>query len=144
MNRSTKILIVILGMLSMALAGCTSGPAKAPTSAGMVVFAKGATQHTATVMLTIQPTKVYDAMVRVVEGNPDLEIINNNHDAYLLEVRRESISVTAQATTMDRVSTILFIWADAGDSGLTGHDVAKRAMESICGELKVECKMQDI
>ena len=53
MNRSTKILIVMLGMLSMGLAGCTSGPAKAPTSAGMVVFAKGATQHTATVMLTI-------------------------------------------------------------------------------------------
>jgi hypothetical protein len=44
---------------------------------------------------------------------------------------------------MDRVSTILFLWADAGNSGMTGHDLAKRAMQQICDELKVECQMQD-
>jgi hypothetical protein len=138
--------IYLVGLVLLALmTGCSSGPAKAPTSAGMVVFAKGAKQYTATVMLAEQPRAVYEAMVSIVKRSPDLTVINNNKDDFLLEVRHEnSVSITAQATTMDRLSTILFIWADAGDSGMTGYELARRAMKNVCDELKVECTMQDI
>lgn len=136
----------VVGLVFLALiTGCSSGPARAPTSAGMVVFAKGAQQHTATVMLNEQPRTVYEAMVSVVKRTPDLTVINNNKEDFLLEVSHEDgMSITAQATTMDRANTILFIWADAGDSGMTGNELAKRAMTSICSELKVECTMQDL
>ena len=126
------------------LVSCTSGPMRAPTSAGMVVLAKGATQHTATVMLTIGPTRVYETMLSIVEARPDWKLINDNRDAHLIEVQKGELNLTAQATTMDRVSTILFIWADAGNSGMTGYDLAKKAMQTVCDELKVECQMQDI
>ena len=139
-----KSFVMVLLLIMPFLASCTSGPMKAPTSAGMVVLSKGATQHTATVMLTIPPTRVYETTLGIVEARSDWELVNNNRDAHLIEVQKGELSLTIQVTTMDRISTILFLWADAGNSGMTGHDLATRAMQQICDELKVECQMQDI
>jgi hypothetical protein len=110
----------------------------------MVIYTKGAAHHTATVMLTLPPPKVYQAMLNVIERNAALEMVNQDDESYLVEVRQGEWKVAGQATTMDRVNTILFIWSDAGDSGMTGQELSLRAVRNICDELKVECEMQDL
>ncbi len=131
-------------MLLMVLVGCASGPMKAPTSAGTVIYTKGAAQHTATVMLTVPPPKVYEAMLTIVKKSPDLELVNQDDESYLVEVSHGEWKVAGQATTMDRVNTILFIWSDAGNSGMTGQELSLRAVRNVCDELRVECEMQDL
>jgi hypothetical protein len=120
---------------------CTYGSMRAPTSAGMVVYTKGARQHTATVQIAQPPAEVYAGMLRILARRPDLKVINNDEKHYLLEVVKGEKNLTAQATELDTNSTLFFIWADAGESGQTGHDLALDAMRNICAELKIECKM---
>jgi hypothetical protein len=126
------------------LISCASGPMRAPVNAGTVIYTQGTAQHTATVMLTVPPPKVYQAMLDVISRSPDLELINQDDESYLVEVTREGWKVAGQATTMDRVNTILFIWSDAGNSGMTGQELSLRAVRNICDELRVECEMQDL
>jgi hypothetical protein len=123
---------------------CTYGSMRAPTSAGMVVYTKGARQHTATVQIAQPPAEVYAGMLRILARRPDLKVINNDEKHYLLEVVKGEKNLTAQATELDTNSTLFFIWADAGESGQTGHDLALDAMRNICAELKIECKMQGL
>lgn len=124
--------------------GCSYGAMRAPTSAGMVVYTKGARQHTATVQLVRSPAEVYAAMLRLTAQRSDLKIINKDDKRYLLELTDGERSLTGQATELDYNSTLFFIWADAGDSGKTGRDLALDAMRQLCAELKVECTMQDL
>jgi hypothetical protein len=61
----------------------------------------------------------------------------------LIEAEQGKRSVAAQATELGSNSTLLFIWADAGDSAGTGRDLAAEAMQDICNELDVRCKFRE-
>ncbi|KPK09647.1 MAG: hypothetical protein AMJ68_11560 [Acidithiobacillales bacterium SG8_45] len=139
---NTFILFGLIGAFTMH--SCAYGPMQAPTSAGLVVYTKGAQQHTATVQIARPPTEVYAAMLRIVAKRPDLTVINNDEKRYLLEVAKGEKRLTGQATELDAYSTLFFIWADAGASGQSGQNLALTAMRELCAELKVECKMEGI
>ena len=137
--------VMVYGLTSLLVVqGCLYGPMRAPTSAGMVVYTKGARQHTATVQLMQPPAEVYAAMLRIVAQRPDLQVIDKNDKRYLLELTSGEKRLTGQATELDANSTLLFIRADAGNSGTTGRDLARDAMTQLCTELGVKCTMQDI
>ncbi len=137
--------LIVFGLVgAFAIQSCTYGTMQAPTSAAMVVYTKGARQHTATVQIARPPAEVYAAMLRILSRSPDLKIINNDEKHYLLEVTKEGKNLTGQATQLDSHSTLFFIWADAGDSGQTGQSLALDAMRQVCTELKVQCTMQDL
>ena len=134
--------LIVFGLIgALAMQGCAYGPMRAPTSAGMVVYTKGARQHTATVQIAQPPAEVYAGMLRALAKRPDLKVINNDEKRYLLEVTKDGKRLTGQATELDANSTLFFIWADAGESGQTGQNLALVAMRELCAELKIECKM---
>jgi hypothetical protein len=134
----------VLGVIGvLLLQGCTYGPMQAPTQTGLVLYAKGARQHTATVQLELPPAQVYAAMQRVIRKRSDLQLLNSNEKRYLIEVMQGDKAVTAQATPLDGNSTLLFVWTDAGKSGDTGRDLALRSVNELCLELRVKCQMRD-
>jgi hypothetical protein len=137
--RNTLVVSSLIGALLML--GCAYGPMEAPTSAGMVVYTKGAQQHTATVQIARPPAEVYAAMLRVITKRPDLMVINNDEKRYLLEIAKGEKRLTGQATELDANSTLFFIWADAGASGQSGQNLALTAVRALCAELKIVCKM---
>jgi len=137
--------LVVFGLIgALAMPGCAYGPMQAPTSAGQVVYTKGARQHTATVQLAVPAAEVYAAMLRITAQRPDLKILNKEDKRYLLELTDGERSVAGQATELDVNSSLLFIWSDAGESGQTGQSISLKAIRDICAELKVHCTMQDM
>jgi len=140
--RNTLVVSSLIGTLVML--GCAYGPMQAPTSAGMVVYTKGARQHTATVQLARSPAEVYAAMLRVAAQHPEYKILNKDDKRFMLELTEGERSLAGQATELDANSTLFFIWADAGESGQTGQSLALDAMRELCAELKIECKMEGL
>ena len=137
--------LIVFGLVgAFAMQSCAYGPMQAPTSAGMVIYTKGARQHTATVQIAQPPAEVYAGMLRALAKRPDLKVINNDEKRYLLEVTKDGKRLTGQATELDANSTLFFIWADAGESGQTGQNLALVAMQELCAELKIECKMSGL
>jgi len=139
---NTLVVFGLIGALTMP--GCAYGPMQAPTSAGLVVYTKGARQHTATVQLAVPAAEVYAAMLRITAQRPDLKVLNKEDKRYLLELTDGERSVAGQATELDANSSLLFIWSDAGESGQTGQNISLKAIRDICAELKVQCTMQDM
>jgi len=139
---NTLVVFGLIGALTMP--GCAYGPMQAPTSAGLVVYTKGARQHTATVQLAVPAAEVYAAMLRITAQRPDLKVLNKEDKRYLLELTDGERSVAGQATELDANSSLLFIWSDAGESGQTGQNISLKAIRDICAELKVHCTMQDM
>jgi hypothetical protein len=141
-----RLYIVIIFCVSLlTILGCTYGAMKAPTSAGMVVYTRGASLHTATIQIAKPPAEVYSAMLRAVAKYPKkVTVVNNDKKRYLLEVTHDGKRLTGQAMELDANSTLFFIWADTGDSGDTGKHLAETATRTLCAELKIECKMKDM
>ena len=136
---------VVFGLIgAFIMHSCAYGPMQAPTSAGMVVYTRGANQHTATVQIAKPPAEVYAGMLRVLARRPDLTVVNNDEKHYLLEIAEGEKHLTGQATELDANSTLLFIWADAGASGQSGQNLALTAVRELCAELKIECKMEGL
>ena len=137
--------LVVFGSIgALVMQGCTYGAMQAPTSAGLVGYTKGASQHTATVQIARPPAEVYAGMLRIIARRPDVTVINQDKKHYLVEVTKGEKRLTGQATELDAYSTLFFIWADAGASGQTGQNLALTAMRELCAELKIECKMEGL
>ena len=138
-----KIFLTTGLVVLLALSGCTYGPMESPTRAGVVIYTKGARQHTANLQIALPPTEVYAGMLRAVARHPELDIINNDEERYLLEVLADDLRLAGQATELDRNSTLFFIWADAGNSGHTGESLAMLAIRELCSELEIDCTLKD-
>lgn len=135
---------VLAVLAAWVLTACTPVAMQPVTSSGLVVYSKGARQQTASLRLAMPPAEVYRGMLGMVERRPQLTVINSNDKRYLLEVTDGGRRLTGQATDLGRGETLLFIWADAGDSGQTGRDLIEDAITLVCTELRVECEAQDI
>ncbi|MDH3948034.1 MAG: hypothetical protein OEU74_03635 [Gammaproteobacteria bacterium] len=138
--------LIVVGLVSvLTMLGCTYGAMKAPTSAGMVVYTRGASLHTATIQIAKPADEVYAAMLRAVANYPEkVTLVNNDEKSYLLELTHEGKRLTGQAMELDANSTLFFIWADTGTTGESGKHLAETATRTLCKELKIECKMKDM
>ena len=146
MKTRQSLSLLIVGFVSLlTLLGCTTGPMKAPSDAGLMVYSKGARLHTATIQIAKPASEVYAAMLRAVaKSSKDLTVVNNNEKSYLLELTSEGKSLTAQAMELDANSTLFFIWADSGQTGDTGKNMTEHAAKTLCNELKIECKLKEM
>ena len=134
----------LLGLAAVALtSACTPLALQPVTSTGLVVYTKGASQHTASVQLAMPPNDVYAGILTVISGMPDLTVVNQDDSRFFLEVVKGPLRVSAQATDLGRGETLLFVWADAGNSGRSGRELALEAVEKLCTEVKVECTLQE-
>ena len=145
MSIKRRLTAGLLGLAAIALApGCTPVALQPVTSTGLVVYSKGASQDTASVILALAPDEVYRGMLGMIERRPRLTVINRNDARYLLEVDDGGRRLTGQATDLGRGETLLFIWVDAGSSGQTGQVLMDDVIAVVCKELAVECTVQDV
>ena len=61
--------------------------------------------------------------------------------AFLIEVSRGSRSLTGQATPLGANRSLLYVWVDAGNSGLTGEELATTVVEVVCDNLGVDYEL---
>ena len=136
--------LIMVGLVSvLTLLGCTYGAMKAPSDAGLVVYTRGASLHTATIQIARPADEVYAAMLRAVANYPEkVTVVNNDEKSYLLELTHKGKRLTGQAMEVDANTTLFFIWADTGETNDTGKNLAEKATRTLCSELKVECKMK--
>jgi len=124
------------------LAGCAPLPGSSVTNAATVVYTASASQFTAAVELPVQPPAVFEAMVRLVNERPNVEIVDRNDKAFLIKVAvGPERHLTGQVTKLGSGNSLLYIWADAGGSGQTGQELAISTVELICDELGVEYEL---
>ena len=146
MKTRQSLSLIMVGIVSvLTLLGCTYGAMKVPSDAGLVVYTRGASLHTATIEIAKPASEVYAAMLRAVDNYPEkVTVVNNDKKRYLLELTHEGKRLTGQAMELDAYSTLFFIWADTGTTGDTGKSLAERATRSLCAELKIKCQMKDM
>jgi hypothetical protein len=124
------------------LSGCIFLPGGTVTHSATVVYTAGASQHTAAVELQVDAAIVFDALVRIIKESPNIEVINRNDRAFLIEVaQQKERRITGQVTKLGSGSSLLYIWADAGSSGESGREMAISAVEIICDELGVSYEL---
>ena len=127
--------------VATALAGCLGTPGTSVTTATTAVYSAGATRDTVSARLPKSPAEVYASINKLIDEEPAAEVSHRNDRAYMVEVGWEGRSVTLQATELGPSETLLYMWVDAGDTGLTAKEVATSALQHICDELNVEHKL---
>ena len=143
MTRSARLSRSLLpAVIAAFLSGCIFLPGGTVTNSATVVYTAGASQHTAAVELQVTADVVFEALVRIIKENPDVEVINRNDQAFLIEVaQQKERRITGQVTKLGSGSSLLYIWADAGSSGESGREMAISAVEIICDELGVSYEL---
>ena len=104
----------------------------------LVVHTAGSKKHTAAAQIPAPAPEVFAAVIRLVEEKPDLLIESRNDKAFLIEVLADSQSLTGQVTSLGANRSLLYVWADAGESGMTGEELATSVVQLVCDELGVE------
>ena len=137
-NRSPQLFVLSVLLTITSLGGCAWLPGGSVVESALVVHTAGSRKHTAAAQIPVAAPEVFAAVIRLVEEKPDLLIDNRNDKAFLIEVTAGSQSLTGQVTSLGADRSLLYVWADAGESGLTGEDLATSVVELVCDELGVE------
>jgi len=132
---------LITWLLVSLLAGCYATSGTSVYDATTVVYTTGARQDTVAVELPIAPREVFSSMSRIIDSRSGLEVLARDEEAYMIEVLSGPKRLTGQATDLGNGETLLFIWADAGDSGQSGEELALSAVRQICDDLDVPYKI---
>jgi len=133
-------MILLVG--AVLVGGCRGLPGGSVTNAATVIYTSGASQFTAAVELQVPADEVFAAMISVIKEHPEVEVASRNDKAYLVEVKREKERrFTGQVTRLGSGDSLLYIWADAGNSGQSGREMAIAAVELICDELGVDYEL---
>ena len=101
MNRSTRVFMPFAAyfVASIVLTGCVPLPGSSVTHATTVVYTAGASRHTAAVELPVAPPIVFEALVRLIKERNDIEVVDRNDKAMLIEVAQENErQITGQVT----------------------------------------------
>jgi hypothetical protein len=144
MRRSKRVFLLSASYFVTAamLTGCAPLPGSTVTHAATIVYTAGASQHTAAVELPVAAETVFEALVRIIKESPDVEVVGRNDKAFLIEVsQQKERRITGQVTKLGSGNSLLYIWADAGSSGLSGREMAISAVEVICDELGVDYEL---
>jgi hypothetical protein len=132
-------LLVISSFLTVStLSGCIFLPGGTVVESALVVHTAGSKKHTAAVQVPVAASEVFATIVRMIEDNPELLIESRNDKAFLIEVTKGSVSMTGQVTDLGTGRSLLYVWADAGESGATGEELATSMVEIVCDELGVK------
>ena len=123
------------------LHGCASLPAGQVVESATVVYTTGSKQHTAAVQIPVAASSVFASLVNAIKEKPDVVIENLDEKAFLIEVSRGSRSMTGQATPLGANRSLLYVWIDAGNSGLSGEELATTVVEVVCDDLGVKYEL---
>ncbi len=137
-NRLWQLLVISTFFTVSTLSSCIFLPGGTVVDSALVVHTAGSKKHTAAVQVPIAASKVFATIVGLIEDKPDLLIESRNDKAFLIEVTKGSVSLTGQVTDLGVGRSLLYVWADAGESGVTGEELATSVVQNVCDELGVE------
>lgn len=135
--------LLLSTMLILILAQACATTLQPAATSSTVLFTEGSRHHTAMLLIALPPQDVYAGLLRIIESEPDLTVINREDERYLIEVMKDGRQVAGQASDIGHGETLLFLWADAGDTGDTGANINRRSVNRICHELKVKCEVRN-
>lgn len=121
--------------------GCSWLAGGSVVESATVVYTKGSKKHTAAAQIPVPAAAVFSAIVRLLDEKPDIIIDSRNDQAFLVEVSRGTRSLTGQVTSLGADHSLLYVWVDAGESGLTGEAIAISVVEQVCDELGVSYEL---
>lgn len=133
---------VILAVL-LAMSACTAMPARQAVDAANVVYTQGASQHMIAAKVPLDAARVYESFDRVLSEHPELSVVTRKDAAMMLEVTRDDVRLTGQVTSLGTGRSLLYVWADAGDSGYSGREMSERAVAAICEDLGITIERVD-
>jgi len=119
------------------ITGCGALPGGQVTDAALMVHTEGSRHDTLAVTVPADAASVYASFARLIEEQDDIEVVSRKDNAMMIEVTKDELSITAQTTRLGAGRSLLYIWADAGDSGRTGKEVSTAVAEAVCEELGV-------
>lgn len=125
------------------VSGCFLLPGGEVVDAALVVHTAGSAQHTAAVRMPVESARVYGALLDIIEKDPAIEVVHRNDKGMLLEVIEDSDRLTGQVTNLGSSESLLYIWADTGDSGRTASELTSIVIEAVCKELGVNFERID-
>ncbi len=140
-NRSWQVLVISTVLIVSTLSGCIFLPGGTVVDSALVVHTAGSKKHTAAVQVPVAASEVFATIVRLIEDKPDWQIENRNDKAFLIEVAKGSRSLTGQVTDLGAGRSLLYVWADAGESGVTGEEMTTSVVETVCDELGVKYEL---
>ena len=140
-NRLWQLLVISTFLTVSTLSGCIFLPGGTVVDSALVVHTAGSKKHTAAVQVPLAASEVFATIVRLIEDKPDWQIENRNDKAFLIEVAKGSRSLTGQVTDLGAGRSLLYVWADAGESGVTGEEMATSMVEVVCDELGVKYEL---
>ena len=123
------------------LPGCSALPGGQVVESALVVHTSGAKKHTAAVQIPLAAEEVFATIVRLIEEKPDNIIESRNDKAFLIEIEDDGRSMTGQVTRLGPDRSLLYVWVDAGNTGLTGQELATDVVEVVCDELGVKYEL---
>jgi hypothetical protein len=132
----TVVRAVLLLCVAFGLHGCITA-----TVVATIAIIKSRLSHTATVQIEKDPKTVYDTMVRIVEGRPDIKIDSKDDAKYRLKASRGKNRVDARAKLLDSGMTELTVTATADKEEQEHKDLALKVVETVCKELGVKYKV---
>jgi len=91
----------------------------------------------------VDAERVYESFLRVIAERPDISIVTQKDAAMMLEVSRDDLTLTGQVSSLGAGRSLLYVWADAGDSGLSGRELSEKAVAYICEDLGVSIERVD-
>ena len=131
----------VLAAAVVICSGCIGTPGTTVTSAAGAVYTEGARRDTISARLPRSPAQVYSSINKVFAEEPGAEVTHRNDRAHLVEVNWSGRSMIVQAQDLGPSETLLFMWVDGGDTGLTGEEVATSVLESLRDNLGVDYKL---
>ena len=140
-NRLWQLLVISIFLTVSTLSGCIFLPGGTVVDSALVVHTAGSKKHTAAVQVPVAASEVFATIVRLIEDKPDWQIENRNDKAFLIEVAKGSRSLTGQVTDLGAGRSLLYVWADAGESGATGEEMTTSVVEVVCDELGVKYEL---
>jgi hypothetical protein len=126
---------------ALLLQACLGTSGTTVTHAGEVVYSRGAKKETVAATMNASPQAVFDSIIRKIAEAEAAEVIKRDDAAMMVEVTCDGRNINAQATEFGDGGTMLFIWADAGETGLTGEEVAMSTFDTISKDLNTSYEL---
>ncbi len=136
-----QLLVLTAVMALGGMSGCSLLPGGQVVDSALVVHTSGSKKHTAAVQVPLPAPEVYATIARLVEDNPDLIVESRNDKAFLIEIEDSGRSMAGQVTKLGPDRSLLYVWVDAGNTGLTGKELATDIVEIVCDELGVKYEL---
>jgi len=141
MRHPWPIFISAILVFTVSLNACLGTPGTTVTNAGEVVYSAGARQDNVAVILAASPGAVFDSLIREIMKSENVAVIERSDASRTVEVTLDGRNLRAEATEYNGDETLLFLWADAGDTGLTGNEVAMSTINTISLDLDVNYEL---